>query len=51
MSRFWHPFGQLFAASHDAVVFDRGEGVWVYDEEGRRYLDGTAALWLSLIHI
>jgi putrescine aminotransferase len=47
MSRFWHPFGQLFAASHDAVVFDRGEGIWVYDEDGRRYLDGTAALWYA----
>jgi len=47
MSRFWHPFGQLFSASHDAVVFDRGEGIWVYDEEGRRYLDGTAALWYA----
>jgi adenosylmethionine-8-amino-7-oxononanoate aminotransferase len=27
------------------VVFDRGEGVWLFDEAGRRYLDGTAALW------
>ncbi|MCL5973722.1 MAG: aminotransferase family protein [Ferrimicrobium sp.] len=47
MSNFWHPFGQLYQASHSAVVFDRGEGVYVYDEDGRRYLDGTAALWYA----
>jgi adenosylmethionine-8-amino-7-oxononanoate aminotransferase len=28
-------------------VIERGEGVWVYDEAGRRYLDGTAALWYA----
>ena len=27
------------------VVFARGEGVWLYDEQDRRYLDATASLW------
>jgi putrescine aminotransferase len=27
------------------LMLDRGEGVWVYDDEGNRYLDATAALW------
>jgi adenosylmethionine-8-amino-7-oxononanoate aminotransferase len=27
------------------VVIDRGEGVWVWDEAGRRYLDASAGLW------
>jgi adenosylmethionine-8-amino-7-oxononanoate aminotransferase len=27
------------------LVIDRGEGVHVWDERGRRYLDATAALW------
>ncbi len=49
MSNFWHPFGQLYQASHDAVVFDHGSGVYVFDEDGRRYLDGTAALWYANI--
>ncbi|WP_298210720.1 aspartate aminotransferase family protein [Ferrimicrobium sp.] len=49
MSNFWHPFGQLYQASHDAVIFDHGEGVYVFDESGRRYLDGTAALWYANI--
>ncbi len=45
MSRFWHPFGQLYASATSPVVFERGEGVYVFDSEGNRYLDGTAALW------
>src|SRR5262245_33251022 len=27
------------------VVVDRGEGVHVWDEDGKRYVDATAALW------
>ncbi len=29
----------------EEVVFERGEGVWLFDESGKRYLDATAALW------
>ncbi|MBK5232359.1 MAG: aspartate aminotransferase family protein [Thermoleophilia bacterium] len=28
-------------------VIDRGEGVWVFDEQGRRYFDGTSSLWYA----
>src|SRR5258708_21498996 len=28
-------------------VVDRGEGCYVWDEAGRRYLDGTASLWYA----
>ena len=38
-----HPFTAL--GSHQPLVFDRGEGVWIYDEEGNRYLEGLAGLW------
>jgi adenosylmethionine-8-amino-7-oxononanoate aminotransferase len=27
------------------LVIDRGEGAYVFDEEGRRYLDASAGLW------
>jgi putrescine aminotransferase len=27
------------------LVLERGEGVWVWDERGRRYLDAVAGLW------
>ena len=39
-----HP--QHYAPDHQhPVVLDRGEGVWLTDVEGRRYLDGLASLW------
>ena len=27
------------------LVIDRGEGAYVFDEQGRRYLDASAGLW------
>ncbi len=32
---------------HAELVIERGEDVWVWDAEGRRYLDGTASLWYA----
>jgi adenosylmethionine-8-amino-7-oxononanoate aminotransferase len=29
------------------LVIDRGEDVWVFDADGRRYFDATAALWYA----
>jgi len=46
VSAFWHPFADMHAVETDGeLVVDRGEGVHVWDEEGRRYLDATASLW------
>jgi len=45
VTRLWHPFANMALVANDEVVFDRGEGVWLFDEAGKRYLDGTAALW------
>ncbi len=49
MSAFWHPFGQLYASSHSPITIVRGEGIWIYDSEGKRYLDATASLWYANI--
>lgn len=32
-------------AQHAPFIVDRGEGVYAYDEEGRKYLDAAASLW------
>jgi adenosylmethionine-8-amino-7-oxononanoate aminotransferase len=32
---------------HQRTVISRAEDVWVFDDAGKRYLDGTAALWYS----
>ena len=46
-TRFWHPFADMGSVSQRELVIERGEGVWVYDVEGNRYLDGTASLWYA----
>jgi adenosylmethionine-8-amino-7-oxononanoate aminotransferase len=46
MGAFWHSFADMAAVeSGGELVIDRGEGAHVWDEQGRRYLDATAALW------
>ena len=46
MTRFWHPVADMSAvAAGGELILERGEGVHVWDESGRRYLDATAALW------
>ena len=33
--------------AHEIPVITRGEGVWVYDQHGKRYLDGLSGLFTS----
>ena len=35
-----------FAAT-EQLLFDRGEGVYVYDQNGKQYLEGLAGLWCT----
>lgn len=44
---FWHPFADMAAVSKSEFVVERGEGVFVYDTEDRRYFDATASLWYA----
>ena len=38
-----HP--QYYAPEHESpVIFDHGEGVWLTDVRGNRYIDGLASL-------
>jgi adenosylmethionine-8-amino-7-oxononanoate aminotransferase len=46
-TRLWHPFADMAAVRGNEVVLTRGEGIWLWDAEGTRYLDGTAALWYA----
>ena len=36
---FWHPFADMGAVSRDELIIERGEGPWVFDADGTRYLD------------
>lgn len=45
-----HPYTNLSAFRETGpLVLDRGEGVWVYDNEGRPYLEGMAGLWCTAL--
>lgn len=42
----WHPFTQM--AEWEPLVIDRGDGNYLIDTAGRRYLDGVSSLWCNL---
>ncbi|HSP42723.1 MAG TPA: adenosylmethionine--8-amino-7-oxononanoate transaminase [Luteolibacter sp.] len=47
----WHPFtrqAEWCAPDHEPLVLTRGEGVWLWDSEGRKYLDGNSSIWTNL---
>ena len=45
----WHPFTQMKEyAGEEALVIERGEGNYLIDTEGKRYLDGVSSLWVNL---
>ncbi|HET6549636.1 MAG TPA: aminotransferase class III-fold pyridoxal phosphate-dependent enzyme [Solirubrobacter sp.] len=44
---FWHPFADMAAVSEQELLIERGDGPWVYDDRGTRYLDATASLWYA----
>jgi adenosylmethionine-8-amino-7-oxononanoate aminotransferase len=35
----------MHTVAANEIVLERGEGVWVWDAQGRRYLDACAGLW------
>src|SRR4051795_7234218 len=42
----WMPFSRMGAyADHDVPIIVRGEGCYVWDDHGNRYLDGLSALF------
>ena len=46
MTRFWHPVANMHAVEQNGeLILDRADGVYVWDEDGRRYIDATASLW------
>ncbi|MCB1855426.1 MAG: aminotransferase class III-fold pyridoxal phosphate-dependent enzyme, partial [Halieaceae bacterium] len=45
MSAVIYPTTNLMAT--EQLVIDRGEGVYVYDRQGKQYLEGMAGLWCT----
>ena len=46
----WHPCTQMKQHSQDLplIPIARGQGAWLYDFDGQRYLDGISSWWVNL---
>src|SRR6516225_12220799 len=45
-----HPYTQLAALRESGpLILERGKGVFVYDTEGRGYIEGMAGLWCTAL--
>ena len=45
-----HPYTQLASFRETGpLILERGEGVWVYDTEGKPYIEGMAGLWCTAL--
>jgi adenosylmethionine-8-amino-7-oxononanoate aminotransferase len=45
----WHPFTQMLDWESEApIVIERGEGSYLIDTDGNRYLDGVASIWTNV---
>ncbi|BCA54053.1 Adenosylmethionine-8-amino-7-oxononanoate aminotransferase [Nitrospira sp. KM1] len=45
----WHPFTQMQEwEREEPLIVGRGKGPYLFDLDGRRYLDGTSSIWVNL---
>lgn len=43
----WHPYTQMKTAE-DAIPIVKGIGIYLYDEDGKKYVDAVASWWVTL---
>jgi adenosylmethionine---8-amino-7-oxononanoate aminotransferase len=43
----WHPF-TAFKSSPDPIPIVKGEGIYLVDEEGNRYIDAVSSWWVNI---
>jgi adenosylmethionine---8-amino-7-oxononanoate aminotransferase len=47
----WHPFTQMrdwIAPDHQPLILVAGEGAWLEDSFGKRYLDANSSIWTNI---
>jgi adenosylmethionine-8-amino-7-oxononanoate aminotransferase len=47
----WHPFtrqADWCAPDHEPLVLTHAKGAWLWDSEGRSYLDGNSSIWTNI---
>jgi adenosylmethionine-8-amino-7-oxononanoate aminotransferase len=47
--RVWHPYTPMdeYGARVDPIVVDRAEGPYLFDADGRRYIDANSSWWVA----
>ena len=49
----WHPFTQMADWLNndpcEPLIIDKAEGSYLYDIDGKKYLDGVSSLWVTLL--
>jgi adenosylmethionine---8-amino-7-oxononanoate aminotransferase len=49
LSSVWHPCTQMkHHETYPLIPITHGEGVWLYDADGKRYLDAVSSWWVNL---
>lgn len=43
----WHPYTQMKTAG-DAIPIVKGKGVYLYDDDGKKYIDAVSSWWVTL---
>ncbi len=43
----WHPYTQMKTA-HDIIPIVRGEGIYLFDDKGNKYMDAVSSWWVTL---
>lgn len=45
----WHPFTQMgLYSKSEPIIIEKGKGSYLYDINGKTYLDGYASLWVNV---
>jgi adenosylmethionine-8-amino-7-oxononanoate aminotransferase len=48
LSAVWHPCSQMkHYETFPLLPISRGKGVWLYDYDGKRYLDAVSSWWVN----
>ncbi|SKB64437.1 adenosylmethionine-8-amino-7-oxononanoate aminotransferase [Soonwooa buanensis] len=43
----WHPYTQMKTAD-DAIPIVKGKGIYLFDEQGKQYIDAVSSWWVTL---
>ncbi len=45
----WYPFAQMKQLNNEEhLIIERGEGIYLYDIEGKKYIDGISSIWTNV---